>query len=209
MTAPNLIAIVGGGGVLAMAGFILLGAGAGFLLAAVVPTLSLGTWLLIVGGVMLVLGLTLVERGGAKTVEKVENELSMPQVVKNFPWTFVAAGAGATLFFVWLFRSRSPAELAVKPEVKPVFIPTPAAAPPPPPPEPKRTTLSDVMLPLGSAAASYATSVAMKAFGVPSPQEMLGSLVKGFFSGKDEPPKDAAKRRDPSHNGYEAAMQRS
>jgi hypothetical protein len=209
MTAPNLIAIVGGGSVLAMAGFILLGAAAGVLLAVTVPAVSLGVWLLIVGGVMLVLGLMLVERGGTKSVEKVEKELSMPNVVKNFPWTFVAAGVGSTLFFVWLFRKRSPAELATKPEVQRIVVPMPTGAPPQPPPAPKRTTLADVMLPLGTAAASYASSVAMKALGVPTPQEMLGSLVKGFFSGDHGQTKSEPQNRAPSHNGYEAAMQRT
>ena len=65
------------------------------------------------------------------------------------------------------------------------------------------------MLPLGSAAASYATSVAMKALGVPSPQEMLGSLVKSFFAGDGEKAKQEQRNREPSHNGYEAAMQRT
>jgi hypothetical protein len=211
MTAPNLIAIVGGGGVLALGGFIVLGAAGGVILAATVPTVNLGIWLLIIGGVMLVLGLMLVERGGAKTVEKVGNELSMPNVVSNFPWTFAVAGAAGTLFFVWLFRRRSPIEVA-KDEGKTVFIPpTPIPTPPlTPPPAPKRTTLSDVMMPLGAAAAQYAATTAMKALGVPTPQEMLMSAVKGIFRGSEDGKPNADRlRKEAPHNGYEAAMQRT
>jgi len=211
MTAPNLIAIVGGGGMLALGGFIVLGAAAGVLLAATVPTVNLGIWLLIFGGVMLVIGLTLVERGGAKTVEKVGNELSMPNVVSNFPWTFAIAGAAGTLFFVWLFRRRSPIEVA-KDEGKTVYIQSApiSSRSPPPPPAPKRTTLADVMMPLGAAAAQFAATTAMKALGVPTPQEMLMSAVKGIFSGgEDEKSNVDRLRKEAPHNGYEAAMQRT
>lgn len=106
MTAPNLIAIVGAGSALSLAGFALMGGAAGVALAYYFPQIHLSIWLLIIGGVMLVLGLALVERGGAKTVQKVENELSMPKVVSNFPWTFIALGAGATMFAVWLLGRR-------------------------------------------------------------------------------------------------------
>ena len=137
MTAPNLIAIVGGGGVLALGGCIALGAAGGVLLASTVPTVNLGVWLLIIGGVMLVLGLTLVERGGAKSVEKVEKELSMPKMVANFPWAFAVAGGIGTVFFVWLFRRRSPTEVSRtelgQAGMQPVYIPTPAPAAAPPP----------------------------------------------------------------------------
>lgn len=213
MTAPNLMAIMGSGAALSLAGFALMGGAAGAALAYYFPQIHLSIWLLIIGGVMLVLGLTLVERGGVKTVEKVENELSMPKMVANFPWTFAIAGAVGTLFFVWLFRRQSPT-VVTKTElgqsgIKTVFIPTPAPAPSPPP-TPKRTTLTDVMIPLGTAAAQFATSTAMKAFGIPSPQELLMSAVKGVFGGsEDEKAKADRLRQEAHHNGYEAAMQRS
>jgi len=210
MTAPNLIAIVGAGSALSLAGFALMGGAAGAALAYYFPQIHLSIWLLIVGGVMLVLGLALVERGGTKTVEKVENELSMPNMVSNFPWTFVALGAGATLFFVWLFRRGSPTEVT-RTEIKPVYMPAPtpsmASAPPP---APKRMTLSDVLVPLGSAAASYATTMGMKALGIPSPKDLLGSLVQKFMGGDHSEGSPENRSRDSKHhNGYEAAMRRS
>jgi len=210
MTAPNLIAIVGAGSALSLAGFALMGGAAGAALAYYFPQIHLSIWLLIVGGVMLVLGLTLVERGGTKTVEKVEHELTMPNVMANFPWTFVALGAGATLFTVWLFRRRSPVEVT-RTEIKPIYVP----APPSPmtsarPPEPKRMTLSDILVPLGSAAASYATTVGMKALGIPSPKDLLGSLVQKFMGSGDSDGSSANRSRESNpHNGYEAAMRRS
>jgi len=153
MTAPNLIAIVGAGSALSLAGFALMGGAAGAALAYYFPQIHLSIWLLIVGGVMLVLGLALVERGGTKTVEKVENELSMPNMVSNFPWTFVALGAGGTLFTVWLLRKFTSSPQVTRTEIKPIYVPTqpssmafsqPQRAEPP-----KRLTLSDVLVPLG------------------------------------------------------------
>jgi hypothetical protein len=209
MTAPNLIAIVGAGSALTLAGFALMGGAAGAALAYYFPQIHISIWLLIIGGIMLVLGLALVERGGAKTVQKVENELSMPNVMSNFPWTFVGLGAGATLFTVWLLRRRSPTE-TIRTEIKPVYVP----APPPamqsftPPSPPKRTTLSDVLMPLGSAAASYATTIGMKALGIPSPSELLGFLVHRFM-GSDDKPAPVRPTVEKSHNGYEQAMRRT
>jgi len=213
MTAPNLIAIVGAGSALSLAGFALMGGAAGAALAYYFPQIHLSIWLLIVGGVMLVLGLALVERGGTKTVEKVENELSMPNMVSNFPWTFVALGAGGTLFTVWLLRKFTSSPEVTRTEIKPIYVPTqpssmafsqPQRAEPP-----KRLTLSDVLVPLGSAAASYATTVGMKALGIPSPKDLLGSLVSKFM-GSDHSSDSPAKRQESQrHNGYEAAMRRS
>jgi len=216
MTAPNLIAIVGAGSALSLAGFSLMGGAAGVALAYYFPQIHLSIWLLAIGGVMLVLGLALVERGGTKTVQKVENELSMPNVVSNFPWTFIGLGAGATIFAVWLLRRREPA--ATRTEIKPIYVPAqPQAAsysqpqPPPPPKAPSRITLSDVLVPIGSAAASYATTIGMKALGIPSPSELMGSLMQSFLgSGNkktESPPKNSQEWRH--HNGYEEAMRRT
>jgi len=216
MTAPNLIAIVGAGSALSLAGFSLMGGAAGVALAYYFPQIHLSIWLLIIGGVMLVLGLALVERGGAKTVQKVENELSMPNVVSNFPWTFIGLGAGATLFAVWLLRRREPT--VTRTEVKPIYVPAqpqPASysqpQPPPPPKAPSRITLSDVLVPIGSAAASYATTIGMKALGIPSPSELMGSLLKNFMGGdhlKNATPAQKS-RAQQHHNGYEEAMRRT
>jgi len=208
MTAPNLIAIVGAGSVLTLAGFGLMGASAGVALYYFFPQVHLAVWLLVLGVVMLVLGLTLVERGGSKTVEKVENELSMPNVVSNFPWTFVGLGAGAALFVYWMFRRPAPKE--VRTEIKYVPAP-PAAAYSPPPQPPKRLTLGDVLVPLGSAAASYAASVGMKALGVPSAKDILSSVVQKFMGGGSHEVNGSASDRNAgrSHDGYESAMRRS
>jgi len=209
MTAPNLIAIVGAGSALTLAGFALMGGAAGAALAFYFPQIHLSIWLLIIGGIMLVLGLALVERGGAKTVQKVENELSMPKVVSNFPWTFIGLGAGATLFAVWLLRRRSSPEV-IRTEIKPVYVPTPSSpttqsfSQPPPP---KRITLSDVLIPIGSAAASYATTIGMKALGIPSPTDLLGSLVQRFMGSNESSSTKSNVAR--SQNGYEAAMRRT
>lgn len=216
MTAPNLIAIVGAGSALSLAGFALMGGAAGVALAYYFPQIHLSIWLLIIGGVMLVLGLALVERGGAKTVQKVENELSMPNVVSNFPWTFIGLGAGATIFAVWLLKRREPA--VTRTEVKPIYVPTPPQSasysqpqPPPPPKAPSRITLSDVLIPIGSAAASYATTIGMKALGIPSPSELMSSLLKSVMGGDHStngtPPMNA--RAQQHHNGYEEAMRRT
>jgi len=217
MTAPNLIAIVGTGSALTLAGFGLIGGAAGVGLYYFFPQIHLGVWLLIIGVAMLLLGLTLVERGGAKTVEKVENELSMPNVMSNFPWTFVGLGAGAAIFLYWLLRRPAPQE--VRTEIKPVYVP----GPPPAgsmnsgsyfsqPQAPKRITLSDVLIPLGSAAASYATSVGMKALGVPSPKDILSSVMHKFMGGVSQEGRGSStdgSRPVKSHNGYESAMRRS
>lgn len=212
MTAPNLIAIVGAGSALSLAGFALLGGGAGAALAYYFPQIHLSIWLLIIGGIMLVLGLALVERGGTKTVEKVENELTMPKVVANFPWTFIGLGAGGGMLLFWAIRKIASTNEPRK-EIRPVYVPTPApamsfasqAAPPP-----KRMTLTDVLLPLGSAAASYATSVGMKALGVPSPKDLLGMLIHKF-TGPSESNGSPARQTDDSRRtgGYESAMRRS
>jgi len=213
MTAPNLIAIVGTGSALTLAGFGLIGGAAGVGLAYFFPQIHLGVWLLIIGVVMLVLGLTLVERGGSKTVEKVENELSMPNMVHNFPWTFVGLGAGAALLVYWMFRRPEPKEVT-----KTVYVPTPPSPSQSAPsyfsrPEPpKRLTLADVLVPLGSAAASYATSVGLKALGVPSPKDLLSAAVHKFMGGSKESDGAAASNRPGAtrpHNGYESAMRRS
>jgi len=214
MTAPNLIAIVGAGSALTLAGFGLLGASAGVGLYYFFPQVHLAVWLLILGVVMLVLGLTLVERGGTKTVEKVENELSMPNMMSNFPWTFVGLGAGGALFLYWLLRSPAPKEVT-RTEIKYVPAPQPASQASSffsqQPQAPKRLTLTDVLIPLGSAAASYATSVGMKALGIPSPKDMLGSLVHKFMGGgshgSDGSSSDQSGAK--AHNGYESAMRRS
>jgi len=223
MTAPNLIAIVGAGGALTLAGFGLLGAAAGVALYSYFPGVSLAVWLLIFGVVMLILGLTLVERGGTKTVEKVENELSMPNVVQNFPWTFVGIGAGAALLVYWMFRRPAPKEVT-RTEIKYVPAPMPDSGSSgstffgSQPSAPKRMTLSDVLVPLGSAAASYATTVGMKALGIPSPKDLLGSLVSKFMSGGPSAlfGSSSSKSGSPTgsdgarpHNGYESAMRRS
>jgi len=212
MTAPNLIAIVGAGSALSLAGFALMGGAAGAALAFYFPQIHISIWLLIIGGVMLVLGLALVERGGTKTVEKVENELSMPNVVSNFPWTFVGLGAGATLLLIWILRPRA-AQETTRTEVKPIYVPTPPPQAPSfasQPPPPKRLTLADVLVPVGTAAASYATTMGMKALGIPSPKDLLGSVVQkvmGSFSGPSASAEGT--RRPTAHNGYEAAMRRS
>jgi hypothetical protein len=215
MTAPNLIAIVGAGSALSLAGFALMGGAAGAALAHYFPQIHLSIWLLIIGGVMLVLGLALVGRGGTKTVEKVENELSMPNVVGNFPWVFVGLGAAGSLLIYWLFR-RPQATEVTKTEIKPVYVPTPQPAAPSAqyarkPEEPKRITLADVLLPLGSAAASYATSVGMKALGIPTPKDLLMSAVKSFMGGGSASANGSPERSDgaSSRNNYEAAMRRS
>lgn len=214
MTAPNLIAIVGAGSALTLAGFALMGGAAGAALHHYFPQIHLSIWLLIIGGVMLTLGMTLVGRGGTKTVEKVENELSMPNVVSNFPWTFIGLGAGAALLLVWIFRPRSSGEVT-RTEVKPVYVPSPSPSPTSssffaPPPPPKRTTLTDVLMPLASSAASYATSMGMKALGVPSPQEILGSMVNKFMGTSSSKTSSQERSHRPgAHNGYEAAMRRS
>jgi len=212
MTAPNLIAIVGAGSALSLAGFALMGGAAGAALAFYFPQIHISIWLLIIGGVMLVLGLALVERGGTKTVEKVENELSMPNVVSNFPWTFVGLGAGATLLLMWILRPRAAQEMT-RTEVKPVYMPAPPPQAPSyasPPPPPKRLTLADVLVPVGTAAASYATSMGMKALGIPSPKDLLGSVVQKFMGSFTSPSASAeGTRRSTAHNGYEAAMRRS
>jgi len=213
MTAPNLIAIVGAGSALTLAGFGLIGGAAGVGLYYFFPQIHFGVWLLIIGVLMLVVGLTLVERGGSKTVEKVENELSMPNMVQNFPWTFVGLGAGAAFLVYWMFRSSSPKEVT-----KTVYVPTPAGPPPESapsyfsqPPPPKRMTLADVLVPLGSAAASYAASVGMKALGIPSPKDLLSAAVHKFMGGSSGSSGSASGGREMSgsHNGYEAAMNRS
>jgi len=213
MTAPNLIAIVGAGSALTLAGFGLIGGAAGVGLYYFFPQIHLGVWLLIIGVVMLILGLTLVERGGTKTVEKVENELSMPNMVHNFPWTFVSLGAGASLLLFWLFRSSGSKEVT-RTEIKYVptggppqgYAPQQAYAPPPPP---KRMTLADVLVPLGSAAASYAASVGMKALGVPSPKDLLGSLVHKFMGGGSDSKSGNIGDGEARRNAYESAMRRS
>jgi len=216
MTAPNLIAIVGAGSALSLAGFALMGGAAGAALAYYFPQIHLSIWLLIVGGFMLVLGLALVERGGAKTVQKVENELSMPNVVSNFPWTFIGIGAAATIFVVWLLRRREPA--ATRTEIKPIYVPAQQQQPSysqmqPPPKPPARTTLTDVLIPIGSAAASYATTIGMKALGIPSPSELMSSLMKKFMGTAGQQPKSesppANSREWRHHNGYEEAMRRT
>jgi len=213
MTAPNLIAIVGAGSALTLAGFALMGGAAGAALAHYFPQIHLSIWLLIIGGVMLILGMTLVGRGGTKTVEKVENELSMPNVVSNFPWTFIGLGAAATLLLVWILRPRSSNEVT-RTEVKPVYVPSPSPSPASssfysPPPPPKRTTLTDVLMPLAASAASYATTMGMKALGVPSPQEILGSMVNKFMGSSTSKSSSQGSHRSTAHNGYEAAMRRS
>jgi len=213
MTAPNLIAIVGAGSALSLAGFALMGGAAGAALAYFFPQVHLSIWLLIIGGIMLVLGLALVERGGTKTVEKVENELSMPNVVANFPWTFIGLGAAGGMLLFWLLRKAVASEPA-RTEIKPVYVPAPQSMGPTssfsPPPAPKRMTLADVLVPLGSAAASYATSVGMKALGIPSPKDLLGSLVHKFMGSQDSTGSTHSRPQEPqSHNGYEAAMHRS
>jgi len=218
MTAPNLIAIVGAGSAMTLAGFGLLGAAGGVALYSYFPGVHLAVWLLIFGVVMLIIGMTLVERGGSKTVEKVENELSMPNMVHNFPWTFVGLGAGAALLVYWMFRRPAPTEVR-----KTVYVPTPGPAPSSEsapsyfsrPEPPKRMTLTDVLVPLGSAAASYAASVGMKALGIPSPKDLLGTLAHKVMSGSlfgSSGSSDAGSNRPTSsrtHNGYEAAMHRS
>jgi len=213
MTAPNLIAIVGAGSALSLAGFALMGGAAGAALAYFFPQVHLSIWLLIIGGIMLVLGLALVERGGTKTVEKVENELSMPKVVANFPWTFIALGAAGGMLLFWMLRKAVVSD-PPRTEIKPVYVPAPPSVSPAtsfsPPPAPKRMTLADVLVPLGSAAASYATTVGMKALGIPSAKDLLGSLVHKFMGSQDS--NDQTHRRSQesgSHNGYEAAMHRS
>ena len=216
MTAPNLIAIVGAGSALSLAGFALMGGAAGAALAFYFPQIHLSIWLLIIGGIMLVLGLALVERGGTKTVEKVENELTMPNVVANFPWTFIGLGAAGGMLLFWLVRKIASTNEPPRTEIKPMYVPTPAPAPArpsfasPPPEPPKRMTLSDVLVPLGSAAASYATSVGMKALGIPTPKEMLGSLIQKFM-GSQESNGSAERRSSDSRRqaGYESAMRRS
>jgi len=208
MTAPNLIAIVGAGSALTLAGFALVGGAAGVALAYFFPQIHLGIWLLIIGVVMLILGLTLVERGGTKTVEKVENEFSMPKVVSNFPWTFVGLGAGAGLFIYWLFRS--PRTEVTRTEIKPVYVPAPTTSTAyTPPPQPKRLTLADVLVPLGSAAASYAASVGMKALGVPSPKDLLSAAVHKFMRGSSDSNGAHSQPDGAKRGNYEAAMRRS
>jgi hypothetical protein len=213
MTAPNLIAIVGAGSALTLAGFALMGGAAGAALAYYFPQIHLSIWLLIIGGIMLVLGLAMVERGGTKTVEKVENELTMPNVVANFPWTFIALGAAGGMLIFWLVRKIASTNEPPRTEIKPMYVSPPAAKPSyaaPPPVPPKRITLTDVLLPLGSAAASYATSVGMKALGIPTPKEMLGSLMQKFM-GSQESNGSAERRSSDSRRqaGYESAMRRS
>ena len=213
MTAPNLIAIVGAGSALTLAGFALMGGAAGAALAYYFPQIHLSIWLLIIVGIMLVLGLALVERGGTKTVEKVGSELTMPNVVGNFPWTFIGLGAAGGMLLFWTIRQIASTN-EPRAEIKPVYVPTPPAAPSPfasqPPPPPKRLTLTDVLVPLGSAAASYATSVGMKALGIPSPKDLLGSLIQKFTGSHESngpvsrPPSDSRRQDD-----YEAAMRRS
>jgi hypothetical protein len=193
-----------------------MGGAAGAALAFYFPQIHLSIWLLIIGGIMLVLGLALVERGGTKTVEKVETELTMPNVVANFPWTFIGLGAAGGMLIFWLVRKIASTNESPRTEIKPAVVPTPApmqarasfASPPPEPP--KRMTLSDVLVPLGSAAASYATSVGMKALGIPTPKEMLGSLIQKFM-GSQESNGSAERRSSDSRRqaGYESAMRRS
>ena len=115
----------------------------------------------------------------------------------------------------WLIRKVASTNES-RTEIKPVFVPTPPTASsasaysPQPPPPPKRLTLTDVLLPLGSAAASYATSVGMKALGIPSPKDLLGSLIHKF-SGSHE--SNGPPSRQPSdrlrQSDYESAMRRS
>jgi hypothetical protein len=216
MTAPNLIAIVGAGSALTLAGFALMGGAAGAALAYYFPQIHLSIWLLIIGGIMLVLGLALVERGGTKTVEKVETELTMPNVVANFPWTFIGLGAAGGMLIFWLVRKIASTNESPRTEIKPIVVPTPApmqarnSFASPPPEKPKRMTLTDVLVPLGSAAASYATSVGMKALGIPTPKEMLGSLIQKFTGSQESngsPDRQSSDSR--RHAGYESAMRRS
>jgi hypothetical protein len=211
MQSSVLMASLGLGSAVAFAGAALIGAGAALALSVLIPQIPLAAWLAFCGVGLLVVGLILVERGSARTVEKVEEELSFPKVFANFPWTWAAAGTAAIgLGFLFGYRRRRPqtslaairrgAEKAAEQAAAAVTRGAEKAAEAAQSLAPKkRMTLADVVMPLAAQAASMAAGAGLSALGVPS----VDDLLKSVLSGGSNPPGDKKKpEARHSHNGH-------
>ncbi len=107
-----------------------------------------------VGVMALIVGLIVVERGSAKTVEQVETELSLPNVMTHFPWWSAAIGGfGLLILYAAFRRSQKVAAL----EESASAAPTPSTRPSngvKPAAEPERKTLVEFLAPLADKAVS-------------------------------------------------------
>lgn len=180
MDSPKLAAVVGLGGALAVGGVVLLGSGFATALAATFPSVSLGAWLMIIGLIGVVIGTIVVERGSAQTVEKVETELSLPNVVANFPWwSATIGGFAALILYAALRRNRG----ATKVETVAPSTDTQALSAKSPT---GRKTLVEHLTPVADQAVSNAVTIGLAALGVPSLAQLTGTL----FRFMEEPKKD-------------------
>lgn len=204
MESPKLAALVGvGGGVVVISGVVMVGVAIALGLAAALPQVPLAAWIALVGILMVLGGAALADHGGTKTVETVQNELSMPKVFANFPWTFVAVGGFAALLLYGVFRRRRRSA----PETARTVVVTEPAPQQEAPAKKSRMTLLDVFAPLATQAAASAATVGLSALGVPSLKDLAAELLRPLTekSGSKEPSTTEASSRtrwpERTHNG--------
>lgn len=180
MDSAILMALVGAGGALATAGTGMVGAGVALALSSAFPQIPLAGWLALVGAAAAAAGLALMERGGKKTVQKVESELAIPNVVKNFPWASASVvGVAAFAAFALARRSRQRRRAPAPPREAPVAAaaPEPVRSVPVPASRP-RMTLAGVFAPLVAEAATSAAKIGLAAAGVPTLRDVVSSLFR-------------------------------
>lgn len=212
MTVPNILTVVGTGGVLMLAGALMLGTAAALGLSAALPAVPLWVWFLSLGLIMVGAGLYLLNKGGGETAEKVqrvEEELSPVGVAKNFPFVALAGGALAGFLVAKLFGGGGRRDIQVV--LDPTSLTSAATAAVTEArvaPAPKKPTWFDAvlekMVPLAAMAVSTAAGVGMKTLGIPEPAELIAELIGSLTRPADSRKKPVVEPRAYEPRPYES-----
>jgi len=208
VTFSNLLTRISVGGVLALVGAIIVGAGVGLGIHELFPALPLSICLLFVGLLLGGVGAGLVIYGTEKAEEKVEKTLTVEHQVNKHPMmaTVIAVLAGVALYRLFLGgrRDRRPAAPSSVEETR-------ASSDGAPEVKKKSGVLSfltDQMGDLGVMARDAALAMGLQALGMPALEQLKKTAFEAMGL-EEKPPRSRHQGKKRSHRPHNGQFQRN